>query len=100
MKVTFDDIVKNEEIKAYFEKGDKFLVARHINRHCIDHALIVANKAGDILAKLGFPEREAELARITGYMHDIGNVINRRYHDLAGANLAYQILLKIGYGPI
>lgn len=99
MKLTFEDILKNEEIITFFEKGDKFLVARHITRHCIDHAMLVARKAGDILEKLGFPEREAELARITGYMHDIGNVVNRKFHDIAGATIAHQILSNLGMDP-
>lgn len=99
MKLTFEDILKNEEIITYFEKGDKFLVARHITRHCIDHAMLVSRKAGDMLEKLGYPEREAELARITGYMHDIGNVVNRKFHDLAGANIAHHILSGLGMDP-
>ena len=99
MKLTFKEIEKNEEIKAYFEMGDKFLVARHITRHCVDHAMIVAGKAGDILQQLGFDEREGELARITGYMHDIGNVVNRNFHDLVGASIAHQILSNLQMDP-
>lgn len=99
MGITLEDVKSNLEIVTYFEQGDKFLGAQHINRHCIDHAMLVSKKAGMILRQLGYSQREAELAEIAGYVHDIGNVINRRMHDVAGAMLAYNILSKMGMEP-
>jgi len=99
MDVTFKEVRDNLEIITYFNMGDKFLNAQNINRHCIDHAVLVSQKAGVILSDLGFPKREGELAQIAGYMHDIGNVINRRMHDVAGSCLAHSILSKMGMPP-
>lgn len=64
--------------------------------HSYRHIGIVSNRAGNILEKLGYPERTVELAKIAGYMHDIGNCINRVDHAHSGAILAYQILKDMG----
>lgn len=60
--------------------------------HSHRHISIVSKRAGDILEKLGYPEREVELARIAGYLHDIGNCVNRVDHAHSGAIIAYNIL--------
>ena len=60
--------------------------------HSHRHISIVSKRAGDILEKLGYPERTVELTRIAGYMHDIGNCVNRVDHAHSGAILAYNIL--------
>ena len=64
--------------------------------HSHRHISIVSKRAGDILEKLGYPERTVELARIAGYMHDIGNCVNRVDHAHSGAILAYNILKDMG----
>ena len=64
--------------------------------HSHRHISIVSKRAGDILEKLGYPERTVELARIAGYMHDIGNCVNRIDHAHSGAILAYNILKSMG----
>ena len=64
--------------------------------HSHRHISIVSKRAGDILEKLGYPDRTVELARIAGYLHDIGNGINRVDHAHTGAILAYQILKDMG----
>lgn len=64
--------------------------------HSHRHISIVANRAGKILTTLGYPERTIELARIAGYLHDIGNCVNRNDHAHNGAVLAYQILKDMG----
>lgn len=64
--------------------------------HSHRHISIVSKRAGDILEKLGYPERTIELARIAGYMHDIGNCVNRTDHAHSGAILAYNILKDMG----
>ena len=60
--------------------------------HSHRHISIVSKRAGDILEKLQYPERTVELARIAGYLHDIGNCVNRTDHAHSGAILAYNIL--------
>ncbi len=64
--------------------------------HSHRHISIVSHRAGDILEKLGYPERTVELAKIAGYMHDIGNCVNRKDHAHSGAILAYNILKDMG----
>ena len=64
--------------------------------HSHRHISIVSKRAGDILEKLGYPERTVELAKIAGYLHDIGNVVNRVDHAHSGAILSYNILKEMG----
>ena len=64
--------------------------------HSHRHISIVSKRAGDILEKLQYPERTVELARIAGYLHDIGNCVNRTDHAHSGAILAYNILKDMG----
>ncbi|OPZ86687.1 MAG: HD domain protein [Firmicutes bacterium ADurb.Bin419] len=94
--ITLDDLKKNEEVKALFEIADKQLAELGYTEHSFRHVGLVSSVAGDILKTLGFGEREIELARIAGFLHDIGNAVNRVDHAHYGAILAYQILVKIG----
>lgn len=48
---------------------------------------------------MGYDARTAELAAIAGWLHDIGNVINRSNHALTGAVMAFRILDKMGFAP-
>lgn len=64
--------------------------------HSHRHISIVSKRAGDILEKLGYPERTVELTRIAGYLHDIGNCVNRVDHAHSGAILSFQILKEMG----
>ena len=74
----------------------KQLNAIGYTEHGHRHISIVSKRAGDILEKLGYPERTVELTRIAGYMHDIGNCVNRVDHAHTGAILAYNILKEMG----
>ena len=64
--------------------------------HSYRHIGIVSQRAGDILRDLNYDERTVELARIAGYLHDIGNVVNRVDHAHSGAILSYNILKELG----
>lgn len=97
--VTFQDIVKNAEIKTYLEKGDKYIGTLGITDHSLLHAQRAAKVAHLILTALNFDKRTAELARIAGYMHDIGNVINRIDHAQSSAVLSFNILTRLGMEP-
>ena len=98
-KVTFDEIRKNDEIKAYIENGNRNLGEIGFTEHGFPHAKRSANYAGNILQSLGYDERMCELARIAGYMHDIGNVVNRANHAQSGALMAFNILTRLGMPP-
>ena len=80
MKITFEDIRNNKAVQTYIQKADESLAALGYTEHSFSHVMRVAGLAGEILVTLDFEERQAELARIAGYLHDIGNVINRFDH--------------------
>lgn len=99
MKVTFDQIRNNPVVNTYIQKADESLIARGFTEHSFVHVGRVAHIAKDILLTLGYDEREAELAQIAGYLHDIGNVINRIDHAQSGAVMAFRILDNMGAEP-
>lgn len=92
VKMSYKEIKEDEEINALIGKGNEVLQALGYTEHSQKHAALVAARAGEILTMLGHSEQEVELAKIAGYMHDIGNSINRHDHAQSGALLAYQIL--------
>ena len=92
MKPDYSQIRKNEEINALIEKGNETLRELGYTEHSRKHAAKTAETAGRILKELGYGKHKVELAKIAGYMHDIGNSINRHDHAHSGAILAYQIL--------
>ena len=90
--MTYREILKNEEVNAYIKKGNANLDVLGFTDHSQAHSALVAERAAEILQTLGYSEHEMELAKIAGYMHDIGNVINRKNHGEYGAILANDIL--------
>lgn len=90
--MTYKDILKNKEIKAFIKKASENLEKIGYNDHSEKHTLLVAERAAYILKKFGYDNHTIELARIAGYMHDIGNSINRTHHAEYGAILANDIL--------
>lgn len=94
--ITLDDIKSNEEVQELIVGAQKQLNALGYTEHSVRHISIVSNRAGRILETLGYPEERIELAKIAGYMHDIGNCVNRVDHAHSGAMLAYQILKEMG----
>ena len=88
----YEDIVRNEEILAYYERGCAILDVLGYTDHSTIHTRVVAEKAADILKSFGYDEELIELAKIAGFMHDIGNAINRHHHAEYGALLANEIL--------
>ena len=94
--VTLEDIKNNEEIEALIQGAKKQLTELGYTEHGHRHISIVSKRAGDILEKLEYPKRTVELAKIAGYLHDIGNCVNRVDHAHSGAILAYQILKDMG----
>ena len=90
--ITYDDVRNNIEVKALVEGSQKQLNALGYTEHSVRHVTMVANRAAEVLETLGYPEERIELAKIAGYMHDIGNSVNRVDHAHSGAILAYNIL--------
>ena len=94
--ITYDDVRNNIEVKALVEGSQKQLNALGYTEHSVRHVTMVANRAAKVLETLEYPEERIELAKIAGYMHDIGNCVNRVDHAHTGAILAYQILKGMG----
>ena len=97
--LTFQDIRNNEAVRIYIQSADSVMNAMKFTEHGFAHAGIAAQVATHILKVLGYDARTCELASIAGYMHDIGNVINRSDHAQSGAVMAFRILDKLGMAP-
>ncbi len=96
MVVTYEDVRRDPNITCYINQADKVLGVLGFTEHAFPHCLRAAETAGMVLSTLGYSKREAELARIAGYMHDIGNVVNRIDHAQSGAILAFRLLDRMG----
>ncbi len=94
--VTYEMIRHNPAVNTYIEEADRALGALGYTEHSFAHVTRVAETAGTLLEKLGYDARAAELARIAGYLHDIGNLVNRVDHSQSGAIMAFRILDKAG----
>lgn len=94
--ITFENIKNSKEIQTYITKADDSLIELGFTEHSFAHVGKVASQAQEILLKLGYDQRTAELARIAGFMHDIGNVVNRVDHAQSSAIMAFRILDKMG----
>ena len=92
--MTYDEIKKNKEICECLRKGDENLGVLGYTDHSAVHCTMVAKRAAYILKKFGYSEEDIELVKIAGFMHDIGNVVNRKHHAEYGAILANEILKK------
>lgn len=90
--MTYKEIRHNEEVNELLKKGNQNLGLLGYTDHSQAHCTRVAETAAHILKKFGYPEHDIELARIAGYMHDIGNAINRNRHAEYGGLLANEIL--------
>ena len=99
MKITIEEVKHNHKVKTYIQRADESLGALGFTEHAFAHVTLVAQKAKEILEIMGYPQRDAELAEIAGYLHDIGNVINRVEHAQSGAIMAYRILDEMGFDP-
>ena len=99
MKITFEDIFNNPEIQLYIRQADESMKAMGYTEHSFAHVGRVASWAQEILLKLGYSERDAELARIAGFMHDMGNMINRQDHAQNSALMAFYLLKEMKADP-
>lgn len=95
--MNYEQIRRDAEIRTYIEKADAALCALGYTEHNQAHVCRVAEEAGRILSLLGYTQREVELVKIAGYMHDIGNVVNRHNHCQSGAVMAFSLLRERGF---
>lgn len=93
--ISYKELRQNEEVKEYYKKGNAILGVLGYTDHSMAHVCLVAEKSGLILKELGYSEKEIELAKISGLLHDIGNAINRKHHAEYGSILANDILKKV-----
>ena len=97
--LTFEDVKNNKTIRTYIQRADESLIALGFTEHSFAHVTVVAENAGYILQTLGYPERTVELAKIAGFLHDIGNLVNRIDHSQSGAVMAFRILDNLNCDP-
>ena len=98
--ITFEDIKKNKEVNTYIQKADEALIALGYTEHSFQHVGKVAYGAAFILKSLDYDEHSIELVKIAGYLHDIGNLVNRVDHSQSGAIMAFRILDHLDVDPI
>jgi metal-dependent HD superfamily phosphatase/phosphodiesterase len=94
--VTFEAVRDNPRVRIFIRKSDEALAEIGYTEHGERHVGLVAHIAYNTLKRLGHPEREAELAAIAGFLHDIGNAVNRDHHAQTSAVMAMQILTEMG----
>ena len=94
--ITLQEIKQNESIKALVRAGNRYLEALGYTDHGPRHLGYVSRTASGILKSLGYSEREVELAAIAGWVHDVGNSVNRHDHGPNGAILLFPLLREIG----
>lgn len=97
--ITIKEIKENVSVQEYIKIGNSYLGKIGAIEHNCHHAELTSSLCFEILTDLGYPKREAELAEIAGYLHDVGNLLNRYGHGLSGAIMAFQLLLEMGMDP-
>lgn len=94
--ITLDDIKKDIIVDTCIRKGNEYLGVMGFTEHGYRHINLISRIGRNVLERLNYPQREAELAAIAGYMHDMGNVISRYDHGQSGATLAFMVLSRMG----
>jgi metal-dependent HD superfamily phosphatase/phosphodiesterase len=94
--VTLASLQADAEVATYIGEADRVLAVLGFTEHGERHATVVAERARYIMSALGYKERRAELAAVAGYLHDVGNVVNRRNHEAISALMARDILARRG----
>ena len=102
--ITFEQIKQIPEINVYIQAGNDALAAIGFTDHGFAHVTLTAERASKILKDIYkkptvSQKREIELVKIAGYLHDIGNMINRTDHAISGATVAFTLLSKLAMDP-
>lgn len=98
--VTLDEVKRDPEVEAYIDKANEYTGAIGYTEHGSRHANLTASIAYNTLKRLAYSEREAQLASIAAYLHDIGNLVTRTGHEYTGAVLANGILERLGMDAV
>lgn len=93
--MTYLEIKQNPTIKTFIQKADESLVALGFTEHSFPHVTRVSSVAAYILETLDYPANQVELVKIAGYLHDIGNLVNRIEHSQSGAVMAFKLLSEM-----
>ncbi|NLJ80759.1 MAG: metal-dependent phosphohydrolase [Firmicutes bacterium] len=94
--ITLKRIQENPVFTTLIDKSNAYLRARGYTEHGQRHVTYVSQKTASILKELDYDRRLVELGAIAGYLHDVGNLHNRKHHSLSGASLVYFELRKLG----
>ena len=97
--MTYEKLREDQAIRTYIMQADASLAALGYTEHSFAHVGFAAHTAGYILETMGFPQRTVELGKIAGYLHDIGNLVNRVEHSQTGAIMAFRLLDERGFSP-
>ena len=97
--MTFEEIKHNQAVRTYIAQADKSMQALGFTEHSFAHVTRVAETAGYLLETMGADPRTVELAKIAGYLHDIGNLVNRTEYSQSGAVMAFRLLDKWDFSP-
>ena len=97
--VVLEDLQNDEEILAYTSMSDDYLGGLGYTEHGLRHANLVAHIAGNIVRRLDYEDRMADLAAIAGFLHDIGNAVSREFHGVSAAMIAKDVLFRLGMDP-
>ncbi|MDI3547455.1 MAG: uncharacterized protein PWR10_1107 [Halanaerobiales bacterium] len=94
--LTLDKVKNNPDFQLMIERAHDYLSERGYTEHGFRHVNYVSRVTAYILKELDYDERTVELGAIAGYLHDIGNMFNRKYHGVSGAHIVYTELRRMG----
>lgn len=97
--ISYEKIINSDAIRTYITFADETLEELGFTEHSFTHVLHVAETAAYILKTIGYDDRTIEIAKVAGYLHDIGNLVNRKEHSQSGAVMAWSILNDMGGDP-
>ncbi|MBR5125165.1 MAG: HD domain-containing protein [Oscillospiraceae bacterium] len=97
--MTYEQIRNDHAVRVYIAQADASMNALGFTEHSFAHVTKVAETAAMILSALEYDERTVELTKIAGFLHDIGNVVNRVDHSQSGAVMAFRILDRMEFPP-
>jgi metal-dependent HD superfamily phosphatase/phosphodiesterase len=90
--VTIEQVQSDEELSLYIASADRVMEGLGFTEHGFRHANLVGRIAFQVLRRLGFADRDVNLACVAGYLHDVGNMLSREAHGQTGGLLVYHAL--------
>lgn len=94
--ITLQDIKNDQVFQTLIKNSNATLKARGYTEHGLRHVSYVSHKTAEVLRDLGYDPRTVELGAIAGYLHDVGNLFNRKHHSISGATVVYNELRRLG----